>query len=152
MGMFRVFQGKRRRNFSAVQTAWRRGRHSNRRYNSLSRRSRRVRSLRGSCSIKHTLRLHPSPQSCQPVRFGDEFERRVPGNNVVEGGPRSAPVQESGFASITAQLAAVTRPNFSPAAPTLPHPDFWPRINSREACPGRDHGTPSPTTQRPSTV
>src|ERR1700730_15020563 len=47
-----------------------------------------------------------------PVRFGDEFERRVPGNSVVEGGPRSAPVQESGFASMTTRLAAVTRPNF----------------------------------------
>src|SRR5580704_4281483 len=74
-----------------------------------------------------------------PVRFGDEFEQRVFGNSVVEGGPRSAPVQESGLASMTTRLAAVTRPNFSPAAPTLPRPDFWPRINSREACPGRAH-------------
>jgi hypothetical protein len=46
-------------NFSQVQTAWRRERHSNHRYNSLSRKAPRVRRLRGSCYSKHSPRLRP---------------------------------------------------------------------------------------------
>ena len=46
-GITRESNSKRRQSFSAVQTAWRRGRHSNRRYRSEWPKSRRLRKLRG---------------------------------------------------------------------------------------------------------
>src|SRR5258706_8545766 len=58
--MFRVFRDKRPRNFSAVQTAWRRGRHSNPRYRSETCKSRRVRKLHGIKSFRDSPRLRAS--------------------------------------------------------------------------------------------
>jgi hypothetical protein len=57
MGMFRVFQGKRRRNFSAVQTAWRRGVDSNPRYRSEWRERRRLRKLQAISHLSGDKRL-----------------------------------------------------------------------------------------------
>jgi hypothetical protein len=58
-GMFRVFLGRKPLNFSAVETGWRRERHSNRQCNLLSRKARRVRRLREICCSKHSPRLCP---------------------------------------------------------------------------------------------
>jgi len=52
--------GEGRREFSAVQTAWRRGKDSNPRYRSETCKSRRVRKLHGIKSFKNSLRLPAS--------------------------------------------------------------------------------------------
>src|ERR1700693_3403329 len=52
-----VFLGKRRGNFSALQTAWRRGKDSNPRYRFETCKSRRVRKLHGIKSFKNSPRL-----------------------------------------------------------------------------------------------
>src|ERR1700686_2920367 len=60
--MFRTVRGWRRRTFSAVQTAWRRGRHSNPQYRSETCKRRRLRKLHGINQFRNSLRL-PAPHS-----------------------------------------------------------------------------------------
>src|ERR1700719_1916333 len=60
MGIFRIFRGKGRRDFSAVKTCWRRERDSNPQYRSEWRKSRRLRKLRGINWFKN------SPADCLP--------------------------------------------------------------------------------------
>ena len=70
--MIREFNRELTREFSAVKTAWRRGRHSTLRYRSLSRKARRVGGCGGPTGQSILLDCALSAQSCRRVRFGHE--------------------------------------------------------------------------------
>src|ERR1700693_5387116 len=76
-GMFRIFPGKGRGYFSAVQTAWRSGKDSNPWYRSETCKSRRVRKLHGIKSFKNSLRL-PASRGVVANRWG--FQRSSKAN------------------------------------------------------------------------
>ena len=85
-GIFRVFRREGRRNFSAVQTAWRSGKDSNPRYRSEWRKSRCLRKLQGINSLSG----EPGPSGAaalwQTSAVCGLIERRMAGDAVAKSG------------------------------------------------------------------
>src|ERR1700722_4829045 len=102
MGIFRVFRGKSRRDFSAVRTCWRRGRDSNRRYsfeplNSVvSVGCRKQNAAREFCTKIRPSRFGVGPFS---IRHSIDSTERISGDRAAESGHFAKPDQVIGFAS-----------------------------------------------------
>lgn len=94
MGTIRELWGKLRRKFSAFQTVWRRGRHSNLRYRSLSRKARGVRKLRITKLQQRFFVQNARFDfliSAVSFRYSIYPKRRIPGDSVAESGQLSEP-------------------------------------------------------------
>jgi hypothetical protein len=88
MGIFRVFRGKGRRNFSAVKTCWRSGKDSNPRYRSERCKSRRLRKLRGINQFQNSPGTACSPFDRLNGAVSPTFLRRNAGDCAAESGLR----------------------------------------------------------------
>jgi hypothetical protein len=84
MGMFRVFQGKTRRNFSAVKTCRRSEWDSNLRYLFETSKGRRVPNLRIISTFKNSSRLLARRAVALATAISEEVETRIPGDFVAE--------------------------------------------------------------------
>ena len=79
-GIIRAFRGKYRRDFSALQTAWRRARDSNPRYKSETCRSRRLRKLQGINLLSGDRGPSGVASLGQTSPVSNTFERRMAGD------------------------------------------------------------------------
>src|SRR6266852_3040828 len=102
--MFRVFLGKRRRIFSAVQTAWRREQDSNPRYRSETCKSRRLRRLRGINQFRVSPETACSPFDALNSAVSTKFLRRSAGDCVAESGHLRSPQKGQIGSHVTACL------------------------------------------------